>query len=701
MNLSKSIGLPFFHALLKSHLEIKTSNPPLLVFRQLLQSKLKPDDLTFSLLLKASAFDSLNTKVETNQIHTHLIKSGVHQFVYVCTALLNLYVKLGCMKNARLLFDDMPDRDVVAWNALICGYSRNGYDFDALCLFVEMLREGFSPQSSTLVGLVPSCGQHALVLQGRSVHGFGIKTGLDRDSQVGNVFMSMYAKCGDLEAAEILFEEMVEKSVVSWNTMIGAYGQNGLFDEAMFLFKQMQEKNVEANSITIVSILSANANPEIIHCFAIKTGVVCDDSVVTSLACVYAKYGDTDSAELLYRSTPIDNIVSLTAIISSYAEKGDMDLAMTCFAQMKQLNMKLDAVAMVSILGGFKSPDHTEIGRAFHGYGVTSGLCIHSLVTNALISMYSKFDDTEAALSLFYEMQEKPLISWNSIISGCVQAGRASDAMELFCQMKMYGHTPDCITIASLLSGCSQLGYLQFGKKLHTYILRNKQEVEDFVGTALIDMYIKCGTIRLAERVFKSIKKPCLASWNTMITGYSLCGFESKALTHYSGLLEQGLKPDKITFLGVLAACTHGGLVHEGRRYFQLMTEEYMITPNLQHYACMVGLIGRAGLFEEALLFIKNMQVEPDSAMWVALLSGCCIHQEVKLGEYLAKKLYLLDYRHGGLYVMMSNLYASQGMWDDVAKVREMMRETGGDGCSGVSSVEVTSFEEVDNKFIF
>ncbi|XP_057975565.1 pentatricopeptide repeat-containing protein At2g04860 [Malania oleifera] len=583
----------------------------------------------------------------------------------------------------------MPSRDIVSWNALICGYSRNGYDFDALGFFVLMLREGLNPSQTTLVGLVPSCGRRELVFQGKSVHGIGIKAGLDLDSRVKNAFTSMYAKCADLEAAELLFLEISDKNIVSWNAMISAYGQNGFFDEAMLVFKQMLEECVETNEVTIMSILSANAHPDSTHCYAIKTGFTTDASVVTSLVCIYARFGNAESAKSLYESIPQKKLVSLTAIMSSYAEKGNMCMVMECFAQMQHLAIKPDPVVMVSILHGFTAPTHIGIGQAFHGFGLKSGLCSHSLVANGLISMYSKFADMEAVFSLFSGMREKSLISWNSVISSCVQAGRPQNAMELCSQMTIE-RSPDAVTVASLLCCSSQLGYLRFGKRLHNYVLRNNFEMEDFVGTALIDMYAKCGSIHSAERVFRSIKRPCLATWNTMISGYSLCGLEHKALSSYSIMLEKGLKPDKITFLGVLSACTHGGLIQEGRKYFQIMREEFGIAPGLQHSACMVSLLGRAGMFEEALGFVKSMEIEPDSTVWGALLGACCIHQEFRLGESLAKRLFFLDYNSGGFYILMSNLYAAKGRWDDVARVREMMRDTGGDGCSGISLIEVT-----------
>uniref|UniRef100_A0A803PT13 Pentatricopeptide repeat-containing protein n=1 Tax=Cannabis sativa TaxID=3483 RepID=A0A803PT13_CANSA len=668
MNLA-SIGLftksnlSSFHSLFKFYFDTKDPRQVLLTFRELLNYNEKPNDFTFALLIKACALSCSSSfgfkpTFEANQIHTHLIKSGADQFMHLSTALLDFYIKLGCLTFAQKVFDNMPQRDVVSWNALICGFSRNGYHFDVFDLFVQMCREGFSPCHTTLVSLVPSCARHELIFQGRTIHGFGIKSGLDSGSQVKNALTSMYARCADLEAAECLFEEIVEKSVVSWNTMIGAYGQN------------------------------ANANPEFTHCFVIKTGLINKCSVNTSLVCEYARRGDSKSAEVLYKSLPQRNLVPLTAILSSHAENGNMSSVMECFAQIQQLDMKPDAVTMVSILHGVTDPCHFGIGLAFHSYGIKSGLSIDNLVANGLISMYSKFDHIEAAFSLFFDMHEKPLISWNSLISGCVQSGKATDAFEVFCQMKMHGHGPDAITIATLLSGCGQLGHLQFGERLHNYVLRNNIEVESFVGTALIDMYTKCGKIERSENVFKSIKDPCLVTWNSMISGYSLYGFEHKALSCFSELQEQGLKPDHITFLGVLAACTHGGLVDEGRKYFEIMRKEFNVMPGLQHYACSVSLLGRAGLLDEALILIKDMKIKPDFAVWGALLNACCIHQELKIGEYLAKKLFLLDNSSGGFYVLMSNLYATKGKWDEVAKVRKMMRETGGDGCSGISVIE-------------
>ncbi|KAH7523622.1 hypothetical protein FEM48_Zijuj06G0031600 [Ziziphus jujuba var. spinosa] len=413
MNLACSVGLStkpnlsYFHSLFKYYAESKSSRQALLLFRALLGSNVKPNDVTFAWILKAltSSSSSLplnsdKSRIEANQIHTFLIKSGVRHFVYVSTAFLDFHTKLGCLQVAHRLFDDMLERDVVSWNALICGFSRNGYDVDALKLFVQMCREGFNPQETTLVSLVPSCGRHELIFQGKSVHGFAIKAGLYLYSEVKNVLTSMYGKYADLDAAKCLFEEIDDKGVISWNTMIGAYGQNGFFDEAMLVFKQMMVESVKANPVTLVSLLSANANPETTHCHAIKLGIIDDISVIASLVCEYSRCGNSVSAELLYKSLPQKNLVPLTAILSCHAEKGNMDTVMRIFAEMQQLDMKMDAVAMVSILRGIRDPAHFGIALAFHGYGFKSGLSIDNLVTNGLISMYSSGGDGCSGISV-------------------------------------------------------------------------------------------------------------------------------------------------------------------------------------------------------------------------------------------------------------------------------------------------------------
>ncbi|KAJ1397393.1 Tetratricopeptide-like helical domain superfamily [Sesbania bispinosa] len=347
------------------HSLFETARCPLVIFRQLLDANASPSDVTFSLLIKAilssSSFacGSSTTRLQASQIQTQLMKRGVDQFIHVNTALIDLYMKLGFTSHARQMFEDMSFRDVVSWNVMICGYSQNGYPYDALQLFVHMIRESFRPNQTTIINLIPSC---QLILQGRSIHGFGIKAGLGWNPQLNNALTSMYAKYDDLEASQLIFEEMAEKNVVSWNTMIGAYGQNGLSDKAILCFKDMLKEGLQPSSVTMMNLMSANTVPETVHCYIIKYGFTNDASVITSLVCLYAKQGFTDMAKLLYNYHPTKVLISLTAIISSYSEKGDIESAVECFTQTLQLDIKPDAVALISVLHGITDPSHLAIG---------------------------------------------------------------------------------------------------------------------------------------------------------------------------------------------------------------------------------------------------------------------------------------------------------------------------------------------------
>ncbi|KAI4321030.1 hypothetical protein MLD38_034453 [Melastoma candidum] len=671
---------------------------PLASLRESLRSGSKPNEKALSFLIKECALrvapsspasvPSAAAIREVREVHAYLTKSGFDWFVDVGTGLVDLMMKLGCMDYALKLSDQMPVRDTVSWNVLICGYSRNGYAREALKVFVEMVREGFSPSVGTVVGLVPCLGHgDDFVLHGMAVHGFGLKVGFFEDVQVKNALLSMYAKWGELDCIESLFEDMVFRSIVSWNAVISAYGQNGLLGEAMNVFKEMVGKGVGVNSVSLISVLSAKGDADPLHCYAFKMGLLGDCSLTTSLVCAYARGGDMGSSKKLYETLDNNKLVALTAVMCGYAEEGNMDLAMMCFSEVQQLDTRTDAVALLGIIHGITNSLQFETGFSFHCYALKTGWCDDFLVANGLITMYSKSNEVEAAISLFSDLTAVSQITWNSIISGCVQAGFAPTAIELFCQMRYSGYNPDTITIASLLSACSHLGYLKCGETLHCYMLRNYIEWEDFVETAMIDMYTKCGTVQKAERVFQSLQKPSLASWNAMITGYSLGGAESDALACFSKMQRQEIQPDKITFLGVLAACTHGGLVQEGRNYFNIMTRDFALDPTMQHRACMASLLGRAGLFGEAMEYVRTEHAKPDFTVWGALLDACLLHREVRLGECFARKLLFLDQNNGGLYILMSNLYASEGRWDDVARVRKMMIYRK-DGCHGGSSVE-------------
>ncbi|KAL9245818.1 hypothetical protein vseg_019424 [Gypsophila vaccaria] len=307
----------------------------------------------------------------------------------------------------------------------------------------------------------------------------------------------------------------------------------------------------------------------------------------------------------------------------------------------------------------------------------------------AMLTCYAKYGALDEARVLFDGMEEKDVVCWNVMIDGYTQHGRPNDALVLFREMLKAKLRANEITTLSVLSACGQLGALELGKWVHSYIENNGIRVNVHVGTALIDMYGKCGSLEDARLVFEGLSSKDVVAWNSMIVGYAMHGFSQEALNLFDEMCMMGFRPTDITFIGVLNACAHAGLVPEGKKLFALMKDGYNLKPKVEHYGCMVNLLGRAGHLEEAYELIKGMHIDHDSVLLGTLLSACRLHGNLTLGEEIAKLLIDRGLATDGTYVLLSNLYARAGDWDSVAKVRAMMKDKGIRKEPGCSSIEV------------
>lgn len=307
---------------------------------------------------------------------------------------------------------------------------------------------------------------------------------------------------------------------------------------------------------------------------------------------------------------------------------------------------------------------------------------------NTLISGHVKCGRLDLAWKLFDEVPIKNDASWSAMITGCAEGGCPSKAMVLFEQMKELGVRPNLAAIVSMLSACSQLGALEQGRQVHAYIERNKIKMDSIIGAALIDMYAKCGCIDKAFEVFDPLVPKDVFSWTAMIAGLALNGHGAKALELFGQMESEGVKPNEVTLVGVLCACSHGGLVELARLYFDSMRMKYGVEPTIEHYGCMVDALGRAGLLEEA---VSLVQAVPANAMlWGTLLGACWIHGNAEIAEYAIDRLVeLKPDDDGGVYVLLSNIYAMRGRWDEARRVRMLMRSKGLEKIPGRSSIEV------------
>ncbi|ESQ53725.1 hypothetical protein EUTSA_v10027054mg [Eutrema salsugineum] len=439
------------------------------------------------------------------------------------------------------------------------------------------------------------CAVSKRLAQGRIVHGQVTKSLFRCDLVMNNTLLNMYAKCGSLEDARKVFDQMPQLDFVTWTTLISGYSQHGRPRDALLLFNQMLRHGFCPNEFTLSSVVkAAAAEPRgccghQLHCFCLKCGFDLNVHVGSSLLDLYTRYGLMDDAQLVFDALENRNDVSWNALIAGYARR-----------------------------------------------------C-----------------DTEKALELFQRMLRE-------------------------------GFRPSHFSYSSLFGTCSSTGFLEQGKWVHAYMIKSGEKLVAFAGNTLIDMYAKSGSIHDARKIFDRLAKRDVVSWNSLLTAYAQHGFGKEAVCLFEEMRRAGIPPNEISFLSVLTACSHSGLLDEGWHYFQLMKKDGII-PEASHYVTIVDLLGRAGALDRALRFIREMPIEPTAAIWKALLNACRMHKNTELGAYAAEHVFELDPDDPGPHVILYNIYASGGRWNDAARVRKKMKEF------GVKKEPACSWVEIEN----
>eukprot|EP01018_Ginkgo_biloba_P006645 Gb_37102 [translate_table: standard] len=529
------------------------------------------------------------------------------------------------------------------------------------------------------------------------VHAHIFVNGLNLNIFLATKLVSRYAMFGNLENARLVFEKNYKRNVSLWNAMIRAYARNELFEETLTLYYQMQRAGVQPDNFTFPFVLKACAGLSAlqegkeVHYHIVKTGFESDVYVGAGLIDMYAKCGDIDNARRVFDRMCTRDLVTWSAMIAGYAQNRHADKALILFHEMQLANITPNSVTLVSVLPACAHLGALQQGKWIHDYLIRSGFESNVFVGTALIHMYANCGDIEIARRVFDKMCKRNVVSWSAMIDGYAQNGQANDALSLFNQMQLADMKPNSVTMVSVLLACAHLGAPQQGKRIHDYIIRSGFESDVSVGTALIDMYAKCGNIEMARQWFDKMPERDVVSWSAMIAGYGIHGHGKDALKLFSQMQRTGMRPNDVTFVSVLSACSHTGLVDEGWQYFDCMSRDYGIKPKVKHYACMVDLLGRAGHLDEAQDIVKKMPLEPDAGVWGALLGACRIHCNIELGEHVAEHLFDLEPENAGYYVLLSNIYASAGRWNDVAKLRTRMKERGLKKPPGCSFIEVNS----------
>ncbi|XXG75049.1 hypothetical protein AAC387_Pa07g3638 [Persea americana] len=497
-----------------------------------------------------------------------------------------------------------------------------------------------------------------------------------------------YAKVGSLSIAHQVFESVPEKSVFLWNAMIRACSRVELWSEIAALYGRMEDEGVDPDGFTFpfvikaCSIVLAVEDGRKIHEVVNRVGLVGNVHVATALIDMYVGFGEIGSAREVFDAMCERDVVAWTSMIAGYVGCLDYGGALRVFREMRLGDERPNSVTVLNLI--------PACDNQIHAFVIKSALGFSMEVETAILDMYAKKGDLASARCLFDGMQQKSLISWTAMLSGYSQNKCVHEALVLFHQMlRLSDLKPDAIASMSVLQACAQLGLLKNGEMVHGYVVKSWFGSELLVETVLVDMYAKCGNLNAAQIVFDGIQEPNIATWSAMIAAYGFHGFGLQALDLFREMNQAGLMPDETTFLSVLCACSHSGLVCEGRECFNLMVQTHELMPTAKHYACMVDLLGRAGLIDEACALIEGMPIEPDVNVWAALLSACRVRGNVRTAEKACRRLFELKADDVGYNVLLANVYASCGRWDDVSKVRSIIRRKGEGKIPGCSFVDV------------
>ncbi|XP_041019162.1 pentatricopeptide repeat-containing protein At2g13600-like [Juglans microcarpa x Juglans regia] len=547
--------------------------------------------------------------------------------------------------------------------------------------------------------LLHHCSKTKAFRHGLSLHAAAFKTALQFDIIIANHILNMYAKCGNIVSARRVFDEMSERNLVSWSAMISGCDQVGEHPMALELFSKMRpapNEYVFASAISASASLMAMPQGQQLHAKSLKFGYASVSFVCNSLISMYMKCGRCNDALSVYTSTPEPNSVSCNALISGFVDNGQLERGFEVFKLMHQQGFVPDRFTFVGALEICTDSNDCVMGTALHAQTVKLELDSTPFIGNVMISMYSRFSLIDEAEKVFRLIKLKDVISWNTIIAAYSHCDEHSKGLSVFKGMANdYYVRPDDFTFASVLAACASLASIRHGKQIHAHIIRTRLYQDVGVGNALVNMYAKCGSIGCAHNVFNRIHHRNNFSWNTMIAGFANHGLGEWALDLFEQMKAMGLNPDSVTFVGLLMACNHAGLVDKGEVLFNSMEKDYGITPDIQHFSCFIDMLGRAGRLRTAEEYIKKFPFGHDPVVLGSLLSACRLHGDIVIGEWLAKQLLKTQPVTSSPYVLLANLYALDEMWGDVAEARNMLKGSGLRKTPGHSLIEVNgNFEK-------
>ncbi|KAL6517104.1 hypothetical protein OROHE_017810 [Orobanche hederae] len=610
-----------------------------------------------------------------SQIHGFAVVSGFMAYVSVCNSLMNLYCKSSEFRKALHIFEHLKNPDTVSYNTVLSGFENNR---NAVLFARGMHSAGIMFDAVTCTTVLAHCADGQEFNFGCQLHCHVVKSGLKMEIFIGNALVTMYSKCGMIVDAEIVFNEIPYKDLVSWNAIISGYAQEGSYSsEAILGFLEMVKRGMMLDHVSFTSVISAcghDGNLDFgkqVHALSMKRGYGTHLSVCNVLMSMYSKCDIVNDSQLVFEDMIDHNVVSWTTMLSINEED-----AVSLFREMRRHEIYPNDVTFVGLIHAIAEHSMMQEGVTVHGFCIKSNFLSQIHVANSFITMYGKFKLVEDCIKVFQELDCREIVSWNALISSFSQNGMYEEALQAFLSASNELQ-PNPYTFGSVLHAIasSESISLRQGLRCHGCIRKLGLSSDPVVSGALVDMYAKRGSIRESQKIFHESAQKSQVAWTAIISAYSRHGDYESVVNYFKKMVMEGVKPDSITFLSVLTSCGRNGMVDKGVEIFRSMTIEHSVEPSAEHYSCIVDMLGRAGRLEEAEEFLSQIPGGPGISVLQSLLGACRIYGNVEMATRVSDALIAMEPNESGSYVLMSNLFAEKGKWEKVAKMRRMMRD--------------------------
>ncbi|XP_047959892.1 pentatricopeptide repeat-containing protein At4g21300-like [Salvia hispanica] len=632
-------------------------------------------------------------------LHADAVRIGLSSDRFVGSSLIEFYTNCDRIGEAAKVFDEIAERDVVVYTSLITAYCKAGDHRanEAFRVAAEMQMNGFEPNRVTLVSLMRCASQLRALNEGRSIHGYAVRRGLGlgcADEVFETSLIDTYVKCGDPNAGAIVFDKMSRKTTGSRNALMAGYLKLGEPLEAFAIFVEMVgESELDlialANGLLSCAELGYLLIGKAIHCHVIREGVVLDVVGETALIDMYSKCKNLSAAVNVFYRSEAKDAAMLNVMISGYLHNGCVYRAIETFRGMFATRVRPNTGTIISVLSALSDMEDVRTGRCIHGFAFRQGLEANTDIANQFINMYTKCGLMECARRVFDRIRIKDRVSWTSLMTGLVSHGQADAAMSLFRLMQKQSLQLDAITYTCLVQALNQLGSLMLVREVHGRVYRESLESDTTLMNSLITTYSKQGKLKMGSTLFKLMDEKHLSSWNTMIAAYGMHGDFVQALKLFYKMRREKIALDGVTFKSILSACSHTGLIEEGFHIFSSMERDHGITPSNEHYGCLVDLLCRAGKLEEAYDILEHAPSRRSASTLGSLLAACRIHGNSDMGERVGRLLLEIEPGNPSAYCSLSNLYAGEGRWDEVADIGDVAKRRGLRRTTGYSLIDI------------